>query len=309
MSSFYDPLIDYLTGDFPHKMELTILGHAFWGAMAVKDSRNKNGELHWFHAFVLTVVTGFAGGLFNFMWMGKPTAMISNDVVFASCMIAFAVVNWLPFDLGYKFCSFLPVKIVITMFAQLFRSLGMAGFITGAFNHFEESPSAYYPIPVFGPIWYGVMLGNMGGLFSKGINAYLANGIPWPFQNGMFCAPFFHFYAHDTKGPIGELLRSALAPVQALLPGVDDRTFAIASVSLFMQVVGVLQLPAFLGGSFSPFVAIHNLINSPVSKHQVSGMAKEIEMVSPTEEEQSVDYQQTKGKKKPKRKKNKQKKS
>lgn len=184
METFYEPVITFLTGKFPYAMELTILGQAFSGAMAVKSSRNRFGELHWFHAFVLSVVAGFAGGLFNFMWMGKPTSMISNDVVFASCVIAFTVVNLVPFDLGYKLTTFLPVKMVITMFAMLFRSLGMVGFITAAFSAFEESPSKYYPIPVFGPIWYGIMLGNMGGLFTKGIDGYLGGGMPWPFQNG-----------------------------------------------------------------------------------------------------------------------------
>ena len=184
MDEYAGPLIAFLTGNFPYAMECTILGHAFFGAMTIKGTKNQNGELHWFHAFVLSAVTGFAGGLFNFMWLGKPTSMISNDVVFASCVIAFVVVNLVPFDLGYKLANFLPVKIVITMFAMLFRSLGMVGFTTAAFYTFQESPSKYYPIPVFGPIWYGIMLGNMGGLFFNGINGYLANGIPWPFQCG-----------------------------------------------------------------------------------------------------------------------------
>ena len=36
---------------------------------------------------------------------------------------------------------------------------------------------------------------------------------------------------------------------------VDDDTFATAFVSLFMQVMGILQLPEFLGPSFTPFGA------------------------------------------------------
>lgn len=83
----------------------------------------------------------------------------------------------------------------------------------------------------------------------------------------MFCAPFFHFYAHDQTGPIGEQLRFIMAPLQALIPGLeDDRTFAMAFVSLFMQVTGILQLPAFLGPSFSPFIAIKDMIiNGPLN--------------------------------------------
>jgi hypothetical protein len=41
--------------------------------------------------------------------------------------------------------------------------------------------------------------------------------------------------------------------------GVDDKTFATAFVSLFMQIMGILQLPIFLGSSFTPFSFAHLL--------------------------------------------------
>jgi hypothetical protein len=109
-------------------------------------------------------------------------------------------------------------------------------------------------------------------------------------------------------------LRSMISPVQDLIPGVDDnRTFAVAFVSLFMQVVGLLQLPVFLGPSFSPFVAFHNLINSPLNAAlSNSGPAtkyKTRELPAKAEEEESEgDIQLTKtgdNKSKPKRKKGK----
>lgn len=263
MDDLAGPLVAFLTGNFPYAMELTILGQAFSGALVVKGTRNRNGELHWFHAFVLSTIGGFAGGLFNFMWLGKPTSMISNDVVFACCVIAFTTVNFIPLNMGYKFATFLPVNILITMFAMLFRSLGMVGFVTAAFNTFQDSPSKYYPIPAFGPCWYGIMLGNMGGLFSKGVDGYLSSGIPWPFQCAIFCAPFYHFYVHDKSGVVGITLRTLFSPVQDLTPGVaDEATFAKAFVSLFMQVVGILQLPIFLGPSFSPFNELHKLLTA-----------------------------------------------
>jgi hypothetical protein len=152
----FNYVIDFLVGKLPYTMELTILGHAVWGAMAVKSGPNKLGELQWFHAFVLSVLTGFSGGLFNFLWMGIPTSMISNDVVGASCVLAFAAVNYIPF--AYEVMGFLPIQVAITMYATLFRSLGLCGFTSTAFAAFKDSPSKYYGIPVFGPIWYGIML-------------------------------------------------------------------------------------------------------------------------------------------------------
>lgn len=50
---------------------------------------------------------------------------------------------------------------------------------------------------------------------------------------------------------MGSFLRKYLSIRSRL--GLDDKTFAIAFVSLFMQIMGILQIPAFLGPSFSPF--------------------------------------------------------
>jgi hypothetical protein len=39
-------------------------------------------------------------------------------------------------------------------------------------------------MPVFGPILYATLLGNMGGIVMKGLEGHVANGMPWPVQNG-----------------------------------------------------------------------------------------------------------------------------
>lgn len=72
-------------------------------------------------------------------------------------------------------------------------------------------------------------------------------------MSGLFCASFYHFYVHDTTGPIGMLLRKTLLYADWLGFGDDPKTFATAFIGLFMQVVGILQIPAFLGPSFTPF--------------------------------------------------------
>lgn len=46
-------------------------------------------------------------------------------------------------------------------------------------------------------------------------------------------------------------MRSAFPEVVRM--GLDEATFAAAFVSLFMQIMGLLQMPDFLGPSFSPF--------------------------------------------------------
>ena len=42
-------------------------------------------------------------------------------------------------------------------------------------------------------------------------------------------------------------------PIAKLFGGMDDKTFACCFVSLFMQITGILQMPQFLGPSFTPF--------------------------------------------------------
>jgi drug/metabolite transporter superfamily protein YnfA len=188
MSDIFPSILAYLTGSSAYHVELRTFAHVLQGAMVVRNGPNRDRKMHWFHAFALTTIIGFGGGWFTFLWMGKPTSMItSGDVNVTLACIAFVIVNYTPNDIGYKIANSLPAVFVITSLAQMFRSMGTIGFISAAAK--EVDPSPYYPIPVVGPILYGALLGNMGGFFRKGFDEYLQNGIPWPFQNGMSDLP------------------------------------------------------------------------------------------------------------------------
>lgn len=255
MMSFPPYLVEFLTGSFSYATELQALGMALQGAVAVKSGLNKDGKMHWFHAFALTTIVAFGGGWLGFMLMGKPTSMITGgDINVGSCIIAFLVVNYTPFDIGFQLLNFLPVKIVVTAFAQLFRSSGMIRFIKTATS--EIQPSPYYPTPLLGPIVYGTMLGNMSGFMLKGFDGYLGGGMPWPFQNGLFIGTFFHIFAHDEKGFLGTTLRGVFKSMgsETLLGGLDDVTFAHVITAGFMQLAGIMMLPNFLGPTFNPIV-------------------------------------------------------
>jgi len=110
--------------------------------------------------------------------------MLSNDLNMASVIIAFVLVNYTPFDIGFMILNTLPASIATVSFAQLFRSLGIAKFVMVCYETFKDSPSAYYPIPVFGPIMYATLLGNMGSFLLKGFEGHVKDGMPWAFQNG-----------------------------------------------------------------------------------------------------------------------------
>ena len=223
--------------------------------MAVRNGRNSDGRMNWFHAFLCSVLAGYAGATFTALWMGRPTSMLSNDLNMAFCIIAFVIANYSPLDIGYRLGNTMPVVIITTIFAQLFRAMGLIKFCQIAHHAFKSSPSPYYPVPVFGPILLPTLLGNFGGFFSKGFDGHLEKGMPWPFQNGLFCSSFYHFYVHDEEGFIGITLRKLIGGLPALF-GVDDHTFAVLFVSAFMQVFPLLQLKYFLGPSFSPFNSI-----------------------------------------------------
>mmetsp|Transcript_15752 Transcript_15752/g.22399 ORF Transcript_15752/g.22399 Transcript_15752/m.22399 type:complete len:303 (-) Transcript_15752:180-1088(-) len=248
-------IISYLSASFPYAAEYQSSLMALQGAMTVRNGLNKNGKMPWFHAFCQGVVLGYAGALFTPLWMGNPTPMLSNDMNIAMCILSFLFVNYIPFGIGRKICNFLPVKILVVSGAQLFRSMGIAKFITIAHDAFKHNPSEYYPhTPVFGPILLATILGNMGAFFAKGFHGHLKDGMPYPFQNGLFCASFYHFLVNDQEGPIGNFLRSLLETHPILTLGIKDYAlFGKVFIGAFMQIVGILQMPEFLGPSFSPF--------------------------------------------------------
>ena len=253
---YIDYVIQFLTAAFPFAPEFQNFFMSVQGAMAVRNMReSKSSEMrkmNWFHAFAQGLVTSYAGGLFAPMWMGRPTPMLSNDLCFGFCMIAFVLVNYTPFDMGYKLMKLLPFKMLTVMGAQLFRMMGIVTFVNIAYDAFKDSPSKYYPTPIFGPILNGTILGNMGFFFWKGFHGHLDSaGMPFPFQNGFFVSTVYHFVSHD-KGPIGEYLRMILLK----LPFVEADNIVIYTIcflSLFMQLNGILQMPEFVGPSFNPF--------------------------------------------------------
>lgn len=249
--------VSYLTGDFAFSQELQAFWMALQGAVAVRSTYNKDRSMNWFHAFLMSVVAGYGGACFTPWWMGMPTSMLSNDLNLAACIVAYVIVNHTPFDIGYKLGKSIPIVIITTSFAQLFRSLGVVKYTSICFNETKGSPSAYYPTPIFGPIAYGTLLGNMSGFFMKGFNGYLASGMPWAFQNGLFCCTLYHFFVHDIDGPIGAFLRRIVP--EWCMGGLDDATFGCVCVGAFMQICGFLQMPFLLGPSFSPFHALMDL--------------------------------------------------
>jgi len=290
MLPYANHLVAYLTANFAYAAEFQSFFMALQGVMIVRG-RNKDGKMPWFYAFAQGVVISYAGGLLAPVWMGRPTPMLSSDLNMASCIIAFILVNYVPFGLGHKVSKFLPMRMATVMGAQLFRSMGVVKFVNIAYEAFKETPSAYYPTPIFGPILNGTLLANMGGFFWKGFHPHFENGMPFVFQNGLLCSSFYHFVSHDS-GPIGEYLRMGIDFLpKELTMGLSNTTFAIAVVSLFMQINGILMMPDFFGPSFNPFDVI-TVPFTMITKNMGRGGSKNKKVVT------EIEMQKKKNKKK-----------
>lgn len=180
-------LANLVTMSFPYATETVCLAMAIQGSMAVRQGPNKSRSMHWFHAFVRSTLTAYAGATFTNIFMGRPTAMLSNDVFFGACLLGYLLVNYTPFNLAYLVFNSPPGQLVVTVLSQVFRVGGIKGFSDAAFAMFKENPSPYYDVPVFGPILFPSVLGNMGGFFFGGLDGYLEKGMPWLFQQVSVC--------------------------------------------------------------------------------------------------------------------------
>mmetsp|Transcript_15335 Transcript_15335/g.32463 ORF Transcript_15335/g.32463 Transcript_15335/m.32463 type:complete len:294 (-) Transcript_15335:246-1127(-) len=281
-----NPLVDLLTMNFPYATEVVCTFMAIQGSMAVRNGPNRTNSMNWFHAFLKSTLTAYAGATFTNIFMGRPTAMFANDVFFGSCLIGFAIVNWLPFGIGYYICGTFLGELITTVFATVFRIGGVAGFSDAAFAAFKDAPSPYYPIPVFGPILFPTALANMGGFLKGGIDGYMEKGMPWLFQQGLSCSAFYHFYTHDAEGYVGVTLREVVRPFAIqimMLLGADekeredDRLFAKFVVGVFMASMAVLRMPQLLGPKFSPFLTVVDMLGG-----LMSGKKKKVSNKPPT---------------------------
>ncbi|KAL7495976.1 hypothetical protein ACHAWT_008304 [Skeletonema menzelii] len=268
-------LVALVTADFPYATEILCLFMAIQGSMAVRKGANSKKSMNWFHAFLKSTLTAYSGAAFTNMFMGRPTAMFSNDIFFGACILGFVIVNYLPMDIGYHFFNTFVGEALYTVFSQVFRMGGVTGFSDAAYAAFKDTPSVWYPMPIFGPILFPVALGNMGGFFMNGFDAYLEKGMPWLFQQAFACATFYHFYAHDLEGCIGETVRGVIKPLGISLMTLmgadekereDDVLFAKVIVGIFMLFMAIVRMPQFLGPSYSPFTAVGTMMNSKKSK-------------------------------------------
>lgn len=265
----------YLTGNFPHSVEATGFFMAMFGAMTVANGKNKDRKMAWFHALFLSGLVGYGGAIFTPWMLGNKIPLFINDFNTAMIFVAFYLVNFTPF---YSVFSSFPGRLSTTMLSTLFKALGVRTFCTLAFTAAQGKPSQFgYDIMIVGPILYPTLLGNMGPLFVNGLDL-LKNGMPFPFQQSLFTATFYHFYVHDQTGVIGTTIRSAIGSVPGLTLGLSEKDFGLFVVSFIMHANAILKMPEFFGPSFNPFGPIANILTKIFQMNNYYGSEQKVEV-------------------------------
>jgi len=231
----------YLMADFVYSHELMVLAMAFYGAVQVKNTVNR---LHWFHSLLLTIVVGNGGSALTPLWMNKSVNVMGDDYHLLCCIVCWAVVNYLPF--GFFLGSTLPVKFVTLQLSQLFRTMTTVKHTALAFVVYSKDTyhpvRKIYPIPIFGPLFYGSLFGNMGGYLQKGFHSRLEQGgLPRHLVNSFVCSFIYHFFVHDETGPIGTFLHQIVDTLVGRNSGDDKEAFILLCISSFMQLDGLVQ--------------------------------------------------------------------
>lgn len=111
--------------------------------------------------------------------------------------------------------------------------------------------SAYYPIPLFGPILAGTLISSMGLFipFTKGMHAIEKN-TPWAIQAAFMSALFYHLMVNDTKGVLGIGLRAIVG------------TYSQSTVTMIISFCQILhlELQYIISPDLNLFTPLHKLL-------------------------------------------------
>lgn len=235
---------------FPHGILSIVLAQSISAATKVRATQDKDGrDYYWLHALILTVLTGFGGGIIAPILIGRPPLIFQNELILTCCIASWYVVNTLPG--AQRVLTSLPVRTILAVFIGLFRTHTVCNIVKAA-NESLPASSAFYPHAFWGPIISGTFLGS-GGLFlpfDKGVGAVVGNGTPWPMQAALMTAVFYHLEVFDKTGFVGVGFRSVFGTY-------DDAT--VRSLVAAVQVASLLA-QAIFDESANFFTPVHKFL-------------------------------------------------
>ncbi|RYY75192.1 hypothetical protein EON63_19460, partial [archaeon] len=112
------------------------------------------------HSLVASALSSFGGGYIAFMLIGRPAAPLNNDIIIFSTILAWFLI----FNLKLSwFFTHTYVRTIWSFALGLFRTHAAVNIVT--MSNTILAPTAYYPIPLFGPIIAGTVLGEYGYVY------------------------------------------------------------------------------------------------------------------------------------------------
>jgi len=219
------------------------LAHAALCCLAVRDDL-ASGSLpfsrkHPLSLWVSSMLVIFAGGILANLLLGEPVlAPLKNNNQLLLSTIVWYLIFYSPFDVGYKFFKFLPIKVICAALKEVYRAKKVHDGVTHAAKLF---PNAYIIM-----IAIGAIKGNGSG-FVK-VAERLCRGV-WTPTAVEFLVPNF----------------STKASLLAALVFVVDKKSDLISAPHALVYFGVViffvyfKLSSLLLGITDPFLPFENL--------------------------------------------------
>lgn len=200
-SEFKSFLMTCVMTQYPHGKLVNSMSFALVTAVRIRNTQPE--RFHWLHSFALILFNGFGGGIATPVLMGKPCAIIVNDMLMFSAFVAFFLTHVI--DLRPIF-NWKPVSLVLHWFTSCFRANTIANTLVTA-NSFLM-PTPYYPTPICGPLFLGTLSSSFGIFFPTDLGLKpISNGVPWGFQAAFISSAFFHLLVYDKEGFLGQTMR------------------------------------------------------------------------------------------------------
>ena len=218
------PFITYLNRNFYEG------GHVINATMGVHASFIGKPRPYWLHSLVLVVVTGFGGGMIAPLLIGKPSAIMTNDLIIPLCVLSWYSIHYLGL---YNVLNWKPIKIVWGLYLAIFRAHSAVDAVNLSLTVLK--PGLYYPVPLVGPVLFSTLIGCLGGFMplDKGLLP-ISKSTSWVIQGAFMSAAFYYFMAKDTTGIIGVTMRNVFGHL-------SERCLVLILVYLHMSSV-VLQI-------------------------------------------------------------------
>jgi len=219
------------------------LAHAALCCLAVRDDL-ANGSLpfsrkHPLALWASSMLVIFAGGILANLLLGEPVlAPLKNNNQLLLSTVVWYLIFYSPFDVGYKFFKFLPIKVICAALKEIYRAKKVHDGVTHAAKLF---PNAYIVMIVIGAI-----KGNGPGFIK--IGERLIRGV-WTPTAVEFLVPNF-----STKASV----------LAAFIFVIDKKTDLISAPHALVYFAVVIffvyfKLSSLLLGITDPFVPFENL--------------------------------------------------